>query len=123
MKYTKTVMLVMLMAAGVGCGYSKPSMAAATPMIRQLNPASVTAGSGQFQLEVDGTNFAGGAVINFNGVAQATTHTSSTTLEAMIPASAIMHAGPAPVTVTNPATGGVYGMGAITSTPMTFTIN
>lgn len=121
MKYTKTVILAMLLAAGMACGYSKPRTV--TPMLSQLNPAAAAHGSGQFQLEVDGSNFAGNAVINFNNAKQATTFASSGKLTAMIPASAIMTAGPVSVTVTNPGSGGVYGMGPVTSPPMTFTIN
>ncbi len=118
----KTLILVMLMAVGLGCGYSKPK--SPMPIISQLNPASMTAGSGAFQLEVDGTNFAANAVVNFNGTAESTTVVSSSKLEAMIPASAIMNAGTVPVTVANPGSGGIYGgMGSMTSTPMNFMIN
>jgi len=118
----KTILLTLLIAFGLGCGYSKPNTA--MPTIAQLNPASVTAGGAQFQLEVDGSNFASNSVINFNGAAQATTVTGSTKLEAMIPASAIMSTGTVPVTVTNPASGGIYGgMGGVTSAAMNFTIN
>jgi len=93
------------------------------PAIAQLNPASVSAGSAAFQLEVDGTSFVSGAVVNFNGVAEPTTFVSSTKVEASIPASAV--AGPATVTVTvtNPASGGMYGTGAVTTAPMNFMVN
>lgn len=111
----------MLLAVGLGCGYSKPK--GSTPTISQLNPPSMAAGSAQFQLEVDGSNFAGGAIIKFNGVSETTTVVSSSKLTAMIPASAIMTAATVPVTVTNPGTGGNYGMGSVTSSPMNFTIN
>lgn len=123
MNITKTLVLVILLAFGLGCGYSKPSTATSMPAISALNPGSATAGSAQFQLEVDGKNFASGAVINFNGAALITTYTNSGKLDAMVPASAIMHSGMVPVTVTNPATGGMYGMGAVTSAAMNFTIN
>jgi len=117
----KILILALLLAVGVACGYSKPMTT--LPTISQLNPATATAGSPQFQLEVDGTNFAAHAVINFNGMAEPTTVVSSAKLEAMIPASAVMKADKVPVTVTNPGSGGIYGMGSITSGPMTFTIN
>jgi hypothetical protein len=121
-KKKRILMLIALLAAGIGCGYSKPKTA--MPTISQLNPSSAAAGSGQLQLEVDGSNFASGAVINFNGSALATTVTSSAKLEAMIPASAMMAASTVPVTVTNPGPGGMYGnMGSVTSSPMNFTIN
>lgn len=121
-KKNKTLFLIALLAAGLGCGYSTPKMP--TPTISQLSPSSMTAGSGQFQLEVDGSNFATGAVINFNGVAESTTVMKSSTLEAMIPGSAIATAGTVPVTVTNPDSGGIYGnMGSVTSAAMNFTIH
>ncbi|MGO9086967.1 MAG: IPT/TIG domain-containing protein [Candidatus Sulfotelmatobacter sp.] len=73
------------------------------PAISQLNPADATAGGAQFQLEVDGTNFAANAIVYFNSAGEPTTVVSSSKLEAMIPASAIMKAGMVQVTVTNPA--------------------
>jgi hypothetical protein len=121
MTTAKTLFLTLLLAAAMGCGYSKPKTM--TPAISSLNPASVSAGGAQFQLEVDGSNFASGAVVNFNGAPEATTVLSSTKLEATIPASAISTAETAMVTVTNPSSGGAYGMGAVTSTPMNFMIN
>jgi len=118
---SKVVPLLIIVSFGLGCGYSKPN--SSMPAIAQLNPASVSAGSAAFQLEVDGTSFVSGAVVNFNGVAEPTTFVSSTKVEASIPASAV--AGPATVTVTvtNPASGGMYGTGAVTTAPMNFMVN
>src|SRR5215831_8776536 len=114
LKPVKPVLLVALIAITIGCGYSKSSMAVqpgTMPAISQLNPASGAAGV-SLPLEVDGTNFAANAVINFNGMAQATTVVSSIKLEATVPATATMIAGTVPVTVTNPAvSGGIYGGG------------
>jgi hypothetical protein len=124
--------LVLLVAASVvGCGgYSKPAntppQPGIMPVISNLVPNNVNANSGSFPLEVDGTNFASGAKINFNGTAQATTRVSASKLTATIPNSAIAPSGTVPVTVTNPAvSGGLYGGGtaAATSAPMNFTIN
>jgi hypothetical protein len=118
----KTLILMLLLAVGLGCGYSSPKTS--TPNISQLSPASTTAGGAQFQLEVDGANFASNAVVSFNGTAEPTTVVSSTKVEAMIPAAGIMSAATVPVTVTNPGAGGVYGgMGSVTSAPMNFTIH
>ncbi len=50
----KTLALLVLVAAGLGCGYSKQKTI--MPAIMELSPASMTAGSAQFQLEVDGAN-------------------------------------------------------------------
>lgn len=129
MKIARTLALAGIIAFLLGCGYSKPMTTppqpGTKPAIAELVPASTTAGS-SFQLEVDGTNFAANAVINFNGAALATTDVSSTKLTAMIPASSVMSSGTVPVTVTNPGTsGGLYGGGTLpeTSPPTDFTIN
>jgi hypothetical protein len=123
MNISKALVPVLLVAAGLGCGYSNPSMTAAMPKISQLSPPSTTAGSTQFQLEVDGANFATNAVVNFNGAAQITTFVSSGKLEATIPSTAVMTSATVPVTVTNPASTGRYNTPPSTSTPMGFTIN
>lgn len=126
----KLLMVVVLAAAGVGCGYSShatmPVQPGTTPTIAQLTPPSTAAGSSQFTLVVDGTNFGSKAMVNFNGTAMATTFVSGAQVKATIPASAVMTTGSVPVTVTNPGTpGGQYGGGtaAATSAPMSFTIN
>lgn len=121
MNTAKALLLTTILLAGLGCGYSTPK--SVMPAISRLNPGSESAGSGQFQLEVDGSNFANGSVINFNGTAESTTVVSPTKLEAMIPAAAIMNSGSVPVTVTNPGSGGIYGNAGATSAAMNFTIN
>ncbi len=123
MNISKAVLPVLLLATGLGCGYSNPSMNGAMPVISQLSPPSTTAGSAQFQLEIDGSNFASNATVNFNGVAETTTFVSAGKLEATIPTMAIMNSGAIPVTVTNPASTGRYMTPAVTSAPMDFTIN
>jgi IPT/TIG domain-containing protein len=123
MKITNKTLLVLALAAfGAGCGYTKPKTT--MPSISQLSPGSTTAGSGSFQLEVDGANFTTGAKVSFAGVAETTTFVNANKLEASIPAAAIATSGNVPVTVTNPGSSGLYGsMGGATSTPMTFTVN
>ena len=132
MKIAKMLILAMVLAVGLGCGYSKkattPPSPGTKPTITQLNPASATSGGAAFTLEVDGTSFASGATVSFAGVTytpDASTK-SATKLEAAIPAAAIMNSGKVSVTVTNPGTsGGIYGGGTLpeTSTPMNFTVN
>lgn len=126
----KLLMVLLIAAIGVGCGYSKhaitPTQPGTMPAIAQLVPPSTAAGSSQFTLEVDGTNFGSRAVVNFNGAAMTTTAVSGTKVMATIPASAVMNTGMVPVTVTNPGTpGGIYGGGtaAAVSSPMNFQIN
>ena len=93
----KLLLVLLLCAAGVGCGYGShsttPPTPASTPTISQLNPASVVANSGSFSLEVDGTAFAANGVVNFNGNPMTTTFVSSAKLMATIPNSAIGTAG------------------------------
>ena len=127
---TKTLITIAVLAVGLGCGYSKPAnmppAPGTMPTISQLNPSSATAGGASFTLEVDGTNFASGAFIKFNGSTVTMLTNSSTKLTATIPASAIMNSGTVPVTATNPGTpGGIYGGGTnpATSAPVNFTIN
>ena len=118
----KTLLVLLLAAFGAGCGYTKPKTT--MPAISQLSPGSTTAGSAAFQLEVEGTNFAAGAKVTFNGVSETTTFVNASKLEASIPASAVAASGNLPVTVTNPGSTGIYGgMGGATSAPMTFTVN
>jgi len=130
MKLLMVVLLTAVAATGVGCGYSShatmPQQPGTMPTIAQLTPPSTAAGSSDFTLTVQGTNFVSKAVVNFNGTPMTTTFVSSTKVTATIPASAVATAGTVPVTVTNPGTpGGLYGGGtaAATSTPMNFTIN
>lgn len=119
----KSLVPILLVAAGLGCGYSKPSTSAtATPAISQLDPAGAAAGGAQFQLEVDGSNFASNAFVTFNGTTQAVSFVSAGKLEVTVPATAIMNSGTVPVTVTNPGSSGIYGMTSTTSTAMNFTI-
>jgi hypothetical protein len=130
MKTQQIVALAGLLAIGLGCGYSNhttmPAQPGTMPAITQLSPNSVNKGAGAFTLTVNGSNFASGAAVNFNGTAQATAHVTANQLTAAISGSADMTSGPVPVTVTNPATpGGQYGGGTLaeTSAAMTFTIN
>lgn len=131
MKLLMVVLVTAMAATGVGCGYSShattPQQPGTMPAIAQLTPPSTAAGSSNFTLTVQGTNFGSAAVVKFNGAAMATTFDSATEVKASIPASAVATANPAvPVTVTNPGTpGGQYGGGtaAATSAPMSFTIN
>jgi hypothetical protein len=125
----KLLMMILLAATAVGCGYSKPATTppqpGTMPAIAQLTPASTAAGSGDFPLTVQGTNFNSNAVVKFNGAAMATTFDSTTEVKATIPAGAVTTTGIAKVTVTNPGTpGGLYGGGtaAATSAPMDFPI-
>ena len=86
------------------------------PTTTGLSPSSAIAGSAGFTLTVTGTNFISSSVVQWNGAGRTTTYVSATTLTAAIPASDIVMAGTASVTVVTPAPGGG------TSSAQTFTI-
>ena len=82
--------------------------------LASLSPSSAVVGGPAFTLTVNGTGFASGATVQWNGVARTTTFVSGTQLTAAIPASDITAAGTRQVTVVNP--------GASASNALTFTI-
>ncbi len=86
------------------------------PTINTLTPNSAPAGDPGFTLRLDGTNFAAGSIVRWNGADRTTTFVSGTQLDATIPAADIATAGTAAVTVFNPAPGGGV------SNTLTFTI-
>ena len=98
-----------------------PSAANSTPApgLSSLNPTAVLAGGAGFALQVNGSNFASGAVVNFNGAARQTTFVSATELSISVLASDIFNAGTVTITVTNPSDG---SSGITTSNPLTLTI-
>jgi hypothetical protein len=132
MKPFAATLLVTLIAFTLACGYSSkstPPVAGSVPTIAQLAPPNATHGGAAFTLTVNGTNFGAKAVVNWNGVAQAsgTTYVSGGQLMLAVPASAITATGTVSVTVTNPGTPGtgMYGGGTLpeTSAAMSFTVN
>jgi len=88
--------------------------AAQVPAISVLSPNYAFLGGPAFTLTVAGSGFRPGAVVQWNNSALTTTFTSSTQLSAQIPASLILSAGSASVTITNP--------GGTASVAATFTI-
>ena len=76
------------------------------PAITGISPNSAIAGSPQFALTVNGSNFVSGSKVRWNGSDRTTSLSSATSLTASIPASDIATAGTASVTVNNPAPGG-----------------
>jgi uncharacterized protein (TIGR03437 family) len=80
--------------------------AAPSPIITGINPVSVVAGTGAFTMTVIGANFVNNSTVHWNGNARTTTFASATQLTAIIPATDIITAGVASVTVVTPAPGG-----------------
>jgi hypothetical protein len=90
------------------------------PTLSSIAPNSAVAGSiTPLQVSATGTNFAGNAVLNFNGAtSQILLITSDHTfLQALVPASAFASPGTVQVTVSNPSPGG----GPSNSLPFTIT--
>jgi uncharacterized protein (TIGR03437 family) len=73
-------------------------------IIGSLSPSARPTGSSAFVLTVNGSGFQNGATVNWNGTPEPTTFVSTTQLTASIPASAIVAAGSAAISVTNPST-------------------
>src|SRR4051812_23861150 len=78
------------------------AFAVTTPVILNVSPDTVVAGSGSFTLTVNGANFESGAAIRFNNVAIGTTRVSDSKLTATIASGSILNAGTANITTTNP---------------------
>jgi hypothetical protein len=76
------------------------------PTIGGVSPSSLNAGDPEFVLTVTGTGFAPTSEVHWDGTKQRTTFHNSTTLEAVIPASAIAAAGTGTVGVVSPGPGG-----------------
>src|SRR5215472_3248487 len=77
------------------------------PFVSQpLIPDAAAPGGPGFTLAVNGAGFVSGATVNLNGTALSTTFVNSRQLTALVPASAIVTAGTATITVVNPSPGG-----------------
>ena len=87
----------------------------ATPALTSLLPASIAAGSGGFQLTVNGSGFIPGSEVRWNGSARTTAFVSISVLQATITAADIASAGSAAITVFTPPPGG----GSSNSLPFT----
>ena len=85
--------------------------------IASLSPSSATAGGAGFTLIVNGSNFAAGAVVNWNGTALPTTLVGSTVLNASVTANLI--ASPGTVAITVSSGGKVSGALYFTINPST----
>ena len=76
------------------------------PTLASLSPSQATAGDPGFLLQVTGTGFTYGSVLQWNGSPKSTTFVSSTQLTAQISAADLAVAGTVSVTVSNPANAG-----------------
>jgi hypothetical protein len=81
------------------------------PVVTSIHPDTVTAGSGQFVLTVDGSDFVPGAMVNWNGSFRRTTFVNSQQLTAVITASDVAAAGTVVAFVFNPPGSTTYVFG------------
>ena len=87
---------------GTGRGTENP-----VPFLSQpLSPTAALPGGGGFTLTVNGSSFLSSSVVQWNGIALATTYVSEGQLTATVPPADIAAAGTASVTVVNPTPGG-----------------
>lgn len=87
------------------------------PALSAMSPSSAAAGSAALTLNLTGSNFINGSVVNWNGTALPTTFVSSSSLTASVASNFLSTAGTATVNVFNPSPGGG------TSGNLTFTIS
>src|SRR5437763_1080413 len=109
----KRILLLLLVLSAASTALAANPVPATT----SISPSSTIAGSAQFTLTVNGSNFIASSKVNWNGAALTTTFVSSTQLTATVPAANVATAGTAAVTVVNPNPGGG------TSNSQTFTVN
>jgi len=100
-----------MMALFGGCGGQSGSPSNSTPIITNIFPSNITAGSQAFTLFVKGTGFMssskGASFAYWNGSARSTSFNASTgELAVLIPASDVVNPGIAQVTVFSPPPGG-----------------
>ena len=104
-------LFLLLTVCSIGCGYSSSgngTVAPSAPVIMQLQPNTMVAGSGAFTLNVIGSNFVSGAAVYWDSSARTTTFVSSTKVTAAIAATDIATVGTVLVYVKNPGGTGVY---------------
>ncbi|WP_322494572.1 IPT/TIG domain-containing protein, partial [Chloroflexus sp.] len=75
------------------------------PTITSVSPNSITVGTTDITLTINGNNFENGAIVRWNGTPLATTFVSATQLTATLPATQRGTAGTGNVTVVNPGGG------------------
>jgi len=112
------VLLVSILGVVAGCSDDDNKKSKnPVPVLTSVSPTAAAAGGAGFTLTTNGTGFVSGSVVHWNGATRTTTFVSGTQLTAAVPASDIVSAGTAQVTVVSPTPGGG------TSSPVVFTIN
>jgi hypothetical protein len=73
------------------------------PRVDSLSPATVSAGSPNLRLHINGSNFVRGAVVSLNGAVRETVYVSATELLADVPVADLVNPVLIAITVSNPA--------------------
>jgi hypothetical protein len=81
------------------------TIAAVSPTLTSISPASVLSGGQGFTLDLTGSGFLSNSVVMWNGTPIPTSYQSATKLEATVSATEIATAGTADIAVTNPSPG------------------
>ncbi len=96
----------------------------ASPVLSSATPNPIDAGGGYFLLNVTGSGFAPGVVVNWtNGVALGTNCLSPTQVQAAITPELRTLAGAFPLTVSDPATGATSGAYSLIVAPVLFDVS
>ena len=121
----KVICVLLITLFALGCGYSSHSgPMSMTPAIAQMMPNTATADGAGFTLTVNGSNFASGAVVYWNGTTRATMFVTGGQVTAAITAADIATAATIPVYVRNPGATGIYmNQGSQNSNTVNFTVN
>jgi uncharacterized protein (TIGR03437 family) len=110
--------------SGGNASASLPFEIRGTPAISSASPNPIDAGGGYFLLDVTGTGFTPGSVVNWPGVpALGTTYVSATHLQAAITPDLRSLAGGFQLTVTDPATGATSNSYAEIVSPVLFGVS
>ena len=103
------LLLLTLVMFQFACGSHNSSVSNSNnliPTVASLSPSKANQGGPAFVLTVSGSNFASGAMVQWNGGNRITTFVSSTQLTASIPATDIASSGAALISVINPPSTG-----------------
>jgi IPT/TIG domain-containing protein len=87
----------------IGADWSGPPRGAAAPVLIDLSPNKIAAGSPGFTLTVRGAFFVNGSAVHWNSEERPTTFVNAGVVEAQIPASDVAADGTVHVIVVNPS--------------------
>jgi hypothetical protein len=84
----------------------QPASPNPAPSVSSLSPATVSVGSPNLRLQINGSDFVRGAAVSLNGAARETIYVSSTELIADVPGADLAKPGLLAIAVANPVPGG-----------------